>query len=77
MYEDYGDYVGRWVLTKGGKYGYVGFVDEDPKMAGNLYLYFFDTGNCRSYSPLKLTLVDKAISDVLNATYYKEIRMYV
>jgi hypothetical protein len=68
------DYTGQWVMTKSGKYGYVGFIDHDPKRAGNLYLYFFDTGESRSYNPLKLTLVDKPIADVLNATYYQDIK---
>ena len=65
---------GDWVLTKSKKYGYVGFIDDDPKMKGNCYLYFFDSHHCRSYNPEGLTLVDKPLADILNATYYQEIQ---
>jgi len=37
-------------------------------------LYFLDTGDCRSYNPKGLTLVDKHIADILTATHYEKIR---
>ena len=61
---------GDWVMTKSKKYGYVGFIDDDPNMTGNCYLYFFNPNEARSYNPKGLTLVDKPIADILNATYH-------
>jgi uncharacterized protein YqkB len=68
---------GAWIITKSKKYGKVVGQDKDPIRLNNYLIMFFgDQFGYRSYNPKGLTLVDKSIADILEASYYQDIKEF-